>query len=622
MSYAANLTAGRKSMLHMLELDGDTVLSLDSTSGWSVSGAGASLATTATCKEGAAGLTFDKNNSSTSANIINSTLTPFNLTDSAYLAFWIFMPTLTGVTQVRFNVGQNDTDKYQWQYDVSILEVGWNWLRADINIQGTGVTLVPQGSYSPLACDTIKFTVFTSVAGTTLTGIIVDWVTKHPSRWSTTKISYPRATTGQGMMLPPKIGKHTYDPQYGTLSVAAAEVELVDSGDPDLMSELADWAILGRKTTIEQSFRGETENDDNFEPIFRGVIDHIAHTGRGWRYTMGDNLRLFRVPFAQLAAEGSPLVISSRNAITLALQVMLSTGNGTNSSYDVLAADQGAGIHQDLVDIAGIEQERDDFLTSDLMEFEFREPEGDFLTWFFTEICRPLGIMPRILGDGRISIKVCRPPYGAEQVNTFDRSNIIVAELPEFTQEREDIFNQIYLKYGWDAATKEFTATPITSENATSIARYGIRRLEIESKGIQDSDTATRVTKRILNKLGLGAPPLRIMAPASAQTIELGEVVAVTVERSVPDLDAGVYGVDSKLAEVQARGWNPESGKCEFDLFFTSYQQGNYRLIGPSGMTGPYDSNSASQNANYGSIADSSDFLGAANDPAHVIGPV
>lgn len=630
MSFDTNIALfGNKLPVYILELEGDLHLSLDSTSGWSAVTADATgIATTTTCKEGAAGITYNKSGTgAASGGIQNSTLTAFDLTDSAYRTVWVYLPSLTNVVDFRVSFGQDASNRYSWVYLASALRAGWNRLYMDLNVQGAGVSLNTQGSPSASACDFCRFTLTLAAAANTMSGIIVDAVRKHPYRYSTGEVTSPVASTKQGWMDTPTVQPNSERVQEGRVNVGAVSVVLVDAGAATVINDLDDFhAFGGQESQLKMGFSGEAEDPNvdpdsgnpNYRTIQRGVVFEPQHMGHAWRIQIHDVLEKFDVPIVEDATEASPVTITG-NIVTVLLQLALSTGNATNNpTYDTLTAVRGAGVHADHFDITTIETERDTWLLNDTCSFTFRKPEPSLLTWMFREVFLAYGIVPVVKPDGRFSIKVVRPPFGAEASATFNADNVITP-MPQFTFSMENLKNQVTIRHTYDSADDEFDGVTIQAD-ATSQTAYGVRDLTIESKGIASSTVAQRVAKRILARLGNGAPPIEFDTLGTQQPRELGETAFVTHE-GVPDLEAGAYGVTAKLCEITTHGFNPATGSCPTEVSLTSYQVGNYRFIGPSSMTGPYDSNTATQNANYGSISDSSNLLGTANDPTHVIGP-
>jgi hypothetical protein len=317
-------------------------------------------------------------------------------------------------------------------------------------------------------------------------------------------------------------------------------------------------------------------------------------------------------------ATNSAHVTLTGTVIECWLQLMLSTGNGTNNpTYDTLSAVRGAGIPADFFDIAEIEELDTDWLSSDAFSHEFVGPVSDGLSWSFQEIFLSYGIVPVIKANGKISIQVVRPPYGDDSTRVLSRSNVVTV-LPEYSESLDGLYNQVTIYYDYDATTGIWPSFERQGDS-TSQARYGVRDLPIYSKSITDATTAARVAKRILARLGNGAPPIHLEAFMSEQEIELGELVQVTHE-AVPDTALGAYSMSGKLAEVTRRGFNPKTRKTTITVALTSYEVGNYRRIGPTTL-GNYTAQTATEKARYLSISSGDPGTFSDASAGHVIGP-
>ncbi len=628
MSFTVQIAALSPQPLYALEADGDTVLSLDVTTGWSGSADVAGFATTTTCKEGAAGLTFNKTGTTeASGYIVNSTLTAFDLTTAAYHGIWVKLPTLADFGNVILRLGSDGSNYIDWRWSRTggyAFVAGWNYLRfwdgSDFTDGGKRTRTVT-GTPTTTAIDYMLIGLEFSAASGTYSGFAIDWMQKHPWRYSSGAITTPEAPTKSGWLQVPQIGPSVERAQDGKLSIASASCRVIDGDGSTVITDMDRFAFLGRQWTISMGFRGEAEDPNtqtNWKPIYRGPLFKAPHIGEGWEFQISDGLEKFVRPIMQDATTAATVNITG-NVVDVFLKLALSTGNATNNpTYDTLTAVRGAGIMADLFDISEIESERDNWLPTTTCDFTFNKPEPDFLAWAFAEIFLAYGIVPVVKADGRMSIKVVRPAFGSEQSATLTTSNVLTA-LPAYAESLEEVKNQVTIYYDYDVATDTYAAAPVRQGDTTSQARYGVRDLEIRSKGIPNSTLATKAAKRILARLGNGAPPIQLEALHTQQPRELGEVVAVT-HAAVPDTSAGTYGITAKLAEVTARGFNPATGRTSLTVALTSYQQGNYRLIGPAALPN-YDSQTAAQKANYGSISDGSGLLGAANDAGHVIGP-
>jgi hypothetical protein len=85
--------------------------------------------------------------------------------------------------------------------------------------------------------------------------------------------------------------------------------------------------------------------------------------------------------------------------------------NGANGPYDTESAEDGAGVAQQLVDIAGLEKLRDLVVPGFTMEFHEIEPQ-EVHDWMETQILRPLNCAVKITQDGKISaLQFGTPPF-------------------------------------------------------------------------------------------------------------------------------------------------------------------------------------------------------------------
>lgn len=623
MSYATRLAESSKRPVFIAEFDGDTVLSLDSASGWSSAAGGADttgIAATATCKEGTGGIVWNKTGTTLNySGIQNTTLTPFDFDAGAYHACWLYLPSIADIASVELLVGQAVGTAFRWTIDDSVLVAGWNFLRFDINQQGTGVTYFTSGSPVVAACDTFRFLVTFDAVGNTLSGMIADWVTKHPYRFATAQPgTAPLVSTKYAWMAVPVMGTRLTKLRDGSIEVGAASFMLTDRDRTTVLDMLVDWAILGRGVTIYMGFRGDTENSDNYQPIHRGTVHAAEHKGAAWEFLLMDNLERFQVPFMESASAASPVTVSG-NIVTVAMTIALSTGNATNNpTYDTLSAANGAGLLQDFFDVAAIELMRTEWKTQ-MCSFEFRSPEVNFLEWFFLEVCLAFGITAKITGTGLLSMSAIHVPYGADTVATLDRTNTL-ALMPEMKLSKELLYNQVRIDYDWDFATSKFLENYIAN-NAASVARYGTRQLAIKSRGHNVLLDIMAVATAYLARFAEGAPPIKLVGFMALAGIEVGDLVYAD-RKALPDLASNSYNTTTPyLCEVLEAGLNPATGKTAFTIATTSYRVGNYRKVGPTTLTAAYDSATAAERANYLFIADSSNYLGAANDPAHEVGP-
>ena len=139
------------------------------------------------------------------------------------------------------------------------------------------------------------------------------------------------------------------------------------------------------------------------EVIDRSIGDLVKAS-----YTIetADITRALRREVFLTATQQQPFQIGG-HPLTIALQVLLSTGTGNNGPYDVLAAENGLGIPAAFVDVAGIEAERDTFPTDGYC-FTLTAPEIA-KTWLEQEIFKTINAYPIVRQDGSLSLKLYTP---------------------------------------------------------------------------------------------------------------------------------------------------------------------------------------------------------------------
>lgn len=130
--------------------------------------------------------------------------------------------------------------------------------------------------------------------------------------------------------------------------------------------------------------------------------------GLGWSVTLVDLQRFAKKSIFELATSAEPFEIGPDHPLTIALKVLTSTGAGTNGPYDVLAAENGVGMPQALVDVAGLEALRTE-LPGLQMQFKEIAPQ-DAKRWIEGQIFRPLNIVPVITQHGQYSGRLFRQP--------------------------------------------------------------------------------------------------------------------------------------------------------------------------------------------------------------------
>lgn len=139
------------------------------------------------------------------------------------------------------------------------------------------------------------------------------------------------------------------------------------------------------------------------EVVDRNISDLIKAS---FTIETADITRALRREVFLTATQQAPFIIGG-HPLTIMLQVMLSTGTGTNGPYDVLAAENGLGIAQAFIDVTGIEAARAEF-PDDRYCFTLTGPEIA-KTWIEQEILKTINAYPVVLQNGQLTVKLYSP---------------------------------------------------------------------------------------------------------------------------------------------------------------------------------------------------------------------
>jgi len=139
------------------------------------------------------------------------------------------------------------------------------------------------------------------------------------------------------------------------------------------------------------------------EVVDRNISDLVKAS---FTIETADISRALRTEVFLAATQEAPFIIGG-HPLTIALQVLLSTGTGVNGTYDVLAAENGLGIPVAFVDVTGIELERA-VIASQGYCFTITGPEIG-KGWLEQQIFKTLNMYPLVRQDGSLTLKAYTP---------------------------------------------------------------------------------------------------------------------------------------------------------------------------------------------------------------------
>jgi hypothetical protein len=158
--------------------------------------------------------------------------------------------------------------------------------------------------------------------------------------------------------------------------------------------------LSGYQTMVHSAFM----ESQRVEVVDRNTVDMIRAS---FTVDTADITRALRREVFLTATQDAPFVIGG-HPLTIALQVLMSTGGaGTFGPYDVLAAENGLGIHPDFINVAEIEAARNEF-PSDGYCFTITGPEMA-KGWLEDQIFKTINAYPLVLEDGRLTVRLYTP---------------------------------------------------------------------------------------------------------------------------------------------------------------------------------------------------------------------
>lgn len=253
------------------------------------------------------------------------------------------------------------------------------------------------------------------------------------------------------------------------------------------------------------------------------------------------------------------------NPIDIFLKFLISGGGG--GVYDVYP--EGLGIDEDLIDVAALENLRDNIFTGE----EFRlylYGINNGLTYLENEIMFPNNVRVAISSESKITLALLDQSIFGDEVPVIDESTII--DYPSWSVDDNTVINQVIYDWGWNEDVGKFLEHSVF-EDAESISKYGLRQaLKIPSKGIAaDLGGNAMVTDRafrLLTRFGNANPQLKITTQMDKSLINIGDKVLVNSSQ-IPTT-VGTLNFSTEV-EVLSRSIEQMDGKVTFQLVFTSY---------------------------------------------------
>lgn len=291
--------------------------------------------------------------------------------------------------------------------------------------------------------------------------------------------------------------------------------------------------------------------------------------------------------------EAKNLVVFQDNAVNIALQLLTSTGTGTNGPYDVLPFTSGLAVPTGLgtfmpgkqfIDVARFEKQRDQWLGG--MTFRFEESDAvEGKQFLEQQIYTFINSYPYVDNLGRLALKTYTPPLPTVDLAFLTDDNLEGAPTWQGNLFERYFFNEVDLSFDFDWLTGKFIDREL-AEDATSQSKFGlVSTRTMESRGLRTAVIGQAkidvIVNRFLRRFSNPTPVIKARVFFSQSLVEVADVVALTTAH-LPNTRNGRLGVSAVPMEVIER--NPDFVRGSVDLMLLSTGEAylrKYKAITP-----------------------------------------
>lgn len=292
-------------------------------------------------------------------------------------------------------------------------------------------------------------------------------------------------------------------------------------------------------------------------------------------------------------------LLNADHPLLLLLQIMLSTGDGTNTAggstrnYDVLPAEWGMGIDYTRVDITGIEAAAAE------------EPQLRFGGVIDAPV-NFLQLMRQLLGfsgyyyfsdlQDQLRMRRLRPPLPDFVTQSILDSHRIRSHVTGWDGNYSGAVREVHFKHNFNIRDSKYERVTVFITAADIYAKGLARSIKYECPLVYNGAAGVPgappmypwdvdqwlLTRRDFYKLRYGKPPTIISerVDLSRIRITIGDLVTV-VHDNLPNETTGARGLNA-IGEVIGRAIDDASNTINLRILMTGYQLGDYRFISPS----------------------------------------
>lgn len=292
--------------------------------------------------------------------------------------------------------------------------------------------------------------------------------------------------------------------------------------------------------------------------------------------------------------------LSADHPLMLLLQLLLSTGAGTNTpgggarNYDVLPVDWGMSIDYSRVDVAGIEAVA---LEEPQLRFGGIKEVPENFTNMMREILSFCGYYYYTGIQDVLRIRRLRPPYPDVSVRTITNIDRINKNPTGWDGNYGGAVRDLQFSFGFDIIDGKYKRITRFVTGADYYAKGLARQIKYETKLLYPGGSRINgeppfapfdvdqwlLTRRDFYRTRYGRPPPIIHERVNFgfMDVEIGDLMSVT-HANLPATTLGTRGMVTEIGEVISKSIDDVTKTIAFTLLMTGYELGSYRFIAPS----------------------------------------
>ena len=411
-------------------------------------------------------------------------------------------------------------------------------------------------------------------------------------------------TIATGLVQTFKLTDHNMVWQFNLTSL----MNLTQTNIFDAFATLTAPLGAGDSTMYVDSTSGFPQSTNGVCYLFTPAGEVISYTG----ITPGSFTGLGWAQLGTVAASGNAgdqptnLIVLEGPPLTLALQIMLSTGNGTNGPYDVLPACAGMAIPQNLINAQAFLTQQQQWLAG--LTFRFEESTSILGTDFLEQqIFQFSNSYPITDNYGMINVHVYGPPMPSAETAIVNDENMTGPPVWSDSVLGRYFFNEVQLLYDYNFQTGNYDQSAFY-EDGDSQEEFGTtvtwQNGQVQSRGLRSAVAGglaiNNWAQRLLARFGGASAPVEAELMFNQRQISIGDIVPMTSD-FLPDLTTGTIGVDAHLYEVIELTPDYMKGTQKLTMLDTGVMYGKkYCAITPAGF--PQFQNASSYQKNWGFI--------------------